>query len=159
MGKKEQFTKRKSICKMSLHLYRARQDPFEKFFSQAMQPFHVHSQSTDMTKHSPKMDLVENEKEYTLTCDVPGVEKENVDIKLDGKVLTVTVEKKEEKSGEDDKYHWQERFSGKTSRSIRLSDDVNFEGIKAKHESNGVLKVHIPKVDSEELGPTSIQIH
>jgi len=141
---------------MSLHFYRAKQqDPFEKFFSQAMQPFHTERP----TRQAPKMDLVEKDNEYTLTCDVPGVEKENVNVKLDGKVLTVTVEKNEEKKEEDEKFHWQERFYGKTSRSIRLSDDVDIAKISAKHENNGVLKVHIPKIAAEELEATTIPIH
>merc|ERR1712137_1409208 len=130
---KSKKRKKEKERKMSLHFYRAKQqDPFEKFFSQAMQPFHTERP----TRQAPKMDLVEKDNEYTLTCDVPGVEKENVNVKLDGKVLTVTVEKNEEKKEEDEKFHWQERFYGKTSRSIRLSDDVDIAKISAKHENN-----------------------
>merc|ERR1712137_205845 len=140
-GKSKKKRKKEKERKMSLHFYRAKQqDPFEKFFSQAMQPFHTERP----TRQAPKMDLVE---------------KENVNVKLDGKVLTVTVEKNEEKKEEDEKFHWQERFYGKTSRSIRLSDDVDIAKISAKHENNGVLKVHIPKIAAEELEATTIPIH
>ena len=96
-------------------------------------------------------DLCENDKAYMLTCDVPGVKKENINISFDNRTLIVTVNQEEE--SEDKKnYIRKENYSAQYSRSYYLADgDSN--SIKAKLE-NGVLRVIVGKINQVESKQT-----
>jgi len=104
---------------------------------------------------TPAVDIEEDEKYYLLTMDLPGLDKKEVDIKLDGEVLTVSGEKKEEKKETNKNYHRIERYYGKFQRSFRLNDDVNREQIEANFK-NGVLRLSLPK--TEKALPKQIEV-
>ena len=88
-------------------------------------------------------DIVEDEKEYVLSIDVPGVAKENINISFDDSYLTVNVTAKEETK--DDKYLRHEILSYDTSRSYYL-ENVDESSIKAKLEG-GVLTITVLKTE------------
>ena len=96
-------------------------------------------------------DLCENDKAYMLTCDVPGVKKENINISFDNRTLIVTVNQEEE-STDKKNYIRKENYSAQYSRSYYLADgDSN--SIKAKLE-NGVLRVIVGKINQVESKQT-----
>jgi HSP20 family protein len=104
----------------------------------------------------PNFDVEENEKSYLLTVDLPGVRQEDVKIDLNGRMLTISGERKREtKSDEKDKVQRFERSYGKFTRSFTLPETVDANNIAADLE-NGELKLTIPK--SEQAKPRSIQI-
>ncbi len=88
-------------------------------------------------------DLCENGKAYMLTCDVPGVKKENINISFENRTLTVSVKA----SDEEDKKNYirKENYSAQYSRSYYLADGDS-QNIKAKLE-NGVLRVIVGKIN------------
>jgi HSP20 family protein len=104
---------------------------------------------------TPAVDIEEDEKQYLVTMDLPGLDKKEVDIKLDGDVLTISGEKKDEKQENGKNYHRLERYYGKFERSFRLNEDVNKEQIEANFK-NGVLRIALPKV--EKAQPKQIQV-
>ncbi|XXQ36750.1 SHSP domain-containing protein [Plasmodiophora brassicae] len=98
-----------------------------------------------------KMEFKEKDKSYALTVETPGTSKDDVKLKIENGVLTVSAERKEEKVGEKEHVHFSERIYGQTSRSIRLPKNINADQVTAKYE-NGMLFVDIPK---REGTPTS----
>ncbi len=103
------------------------------------------------SKNFMASDLCENDKAYMLTCDVPGVKKENINISFENKTLTVAVKAEEEK--EDDKeYIRKEIFNAQYSRSYYLADGDG-ANIKAKLD-NGVLRVIVGKATKVETKQT-----
>jgi HSP20 family protein len=104
---------------------------------------------------TPAVDIEEDEKHYLVTMDLPGLDKKEVDIKLNGDVLTVSGEKKNEVKEEGKNYHRLERFYGKFQRSFRLNNDVNREQIEATFK-NGVLRLSLPK--TEKAQPKQIEV-
>lgn len=97
-----------------------------------------------------KTDVKENENDYELQVEVPGVSKENISIDYENGYVTIaakTNKSKDEKDKEGN-YIRCERYSGSYSRSYYVGD-VDRESIKAKLD-NGVLSIIVPKAKAEE---------
>lgn len=106
------------------------------------------------TAHPIKADVRENDKEYIVEADMPGVRKEDIRLELKDGVLTLGVEHKEEVNEEKDNYIRKERKYGSYSRSFSV-DGVEQENVYAKY-NDGVLTVTLPK--SEEVKPKTHRI-
>ena len=90
------------------------------------------------------LDVKETDTSYIIKADLPGVEKENIDIRLDNNMLTISSERKNERIDTSEKYHYFERSYGKSSRTICLSSKVDSEDIVASYK-DGVLHLIISK--------------
>lgn len=91
-----------------------------------------------------KVDVKESDGAYTVHAEVPGVRKEDIHVSLDGSVVTLRAEVKQEDSGKDDKMLRSERYFGSVSRSFQLPQDLDQTQAKAKYD-NGVLILTLPK--------------
>ena len=101
------------------------------------------------------VDIKENEKNYTVKADFPGVSKDDIDISVDNNVLTISAEHKDEaEEKEEGRIIRQERRYGKYSRSFNLGKNIDEASIKAEFD-NGVLTLVIPKGD---VAPAKKQI-
>jgi HSP20 family protein len=105
----------------------------------------------------PPMDLVEQDGEFVLRADLPGVGKDDVKIELDDNVLTVSGERHSEQKERKEGYYRFERASGSFSRSLTLPEGVDPEAIKANFD-NGVLEVRIPKPQQREPQRVAISV-
>ena len=103
----------------------------------------------------PAIDIRETPDALVLRADVPGMEKQNLEISLNGNVLTLSGERKREEQAEGEGWRRNERAHGRFERSIRLPDDVDGTKLDAAYE-NGVLTVTAPK--REERKPRTISI-
>jgi HSP20 family protein len=92
----------------------------------------------------PKFDVKENKRAYVLRADLPGVKDEDVDLSLNGNLLTVSGKRDDERREEGEQYYSVERSYGTFSRSFSLPDGIDAGGISADLKS-GVLTVQIPK--------------
>lgn len=99
------------------------------------------------------MDTLRREGEVVLRFDVPGVDPERIDVTVDHGVLTVTATREETSEGTEPVAR--ERYFGKVTRSVRLSDNLDTEAIEADNV-NGVLDIRIPV--REEAKPRKITI-
>lgn len=97
-----------------------------------------------------RMDLKENEHEYVINVDIPGVNKSDIDISLDGNNLVISAERNHEKEDNNDRFHRFERSYGKLSRNITLPVNSNKELINASY-IDGVLSMKIPKLNNNNL--------
>ena len=90
-------------------------------------------------------DIVDRGDYYELTCDLPGLSKDDIKVSLDENYLTINVDRKDEREETKDNYLLQERYSYNYSRRFDIRD-VDREKIKGNYK-NGVLKLELPKLD------------
>ena len=106
---------------------------------------------------APSVDIEEKTDRYLIKADLPGVARDDIEVKLENGILSIRGEKRSEKTTdqEDGKRHHTERFHGSFARSFTLPDAVRAEEIDASYR-DGVLSLTIPKAESEK--PKSINI-
>ena len=95
-----------------------------------------------------KLDVKENEKDFKVEAELPGVKKEELNIELNDGVLSISVNREEKKEEKRDNYIYKERRSGSMHRSIYLGD-VKADGVEAKFE-DGVLHLTVPKDENTQ---------
>ncbi|MFN4245925.1 MAG: Hsp20/alpha crystallin family protein [Brevinematia bacterium] len=93
---------------------------------------------------TPAIDVYETDKDVVIKAEIPGVNKEDIEIIVKDNFVHLKAEKKEEKEEKKESIHKIERFYGKVERVIPLPADVKSEEAKAEYR-NGVLEVRIPK--------------
>ena len=110
--------------------------------------------SRRLTGWEPRIDIDEDEKEFTVKADLPGIDPKDVDISLTENTLTIRghVESVREEQKE---YHRIERFEGQFYREITLPQGIDPDAIEASAE-HGVLTIRIPK--KEESHPKKISV-
>lgn len=98
---------------------------------------------------APSVDIFEEGDEVVVKADIPGVQKDDIDITITENSLTISGERKQEKKVKEKDFHRVERSYGSFSRSFRLPENVN--GAKAKATFNdGVLEVRLPKTKANK---------
>jgi len=102
------------------------------------------------TSYSPLMNIIETDKEYLVTLDLPGVEKKNVDVKMSNSILTISGTRNSSDKGGEETCILHEISHGVFCRSFELLSNIMEDKIKAKF-NNGVLNVTIPK--AKEVKP------
>jgi len=122
-----------------------------RFFDDFFNDFPMQSRENWM----PAVDILEKDGEMTLRCEIPGVSEKDIDLKLEGNVLTLKGEKKLEHEDNRDNYHRVESYYGTFSRSFTLPDTVDTDKIKADYK-NGILTVTIPH--KPEVRPREIPV-
>ncbi len=128
---------------------------FEDFFNDF--PF---SPLTPQTRDHwfPAVDILEKNGSLVLQAELPGFEEKDIDLKLEGNVLTLKGEKKMEQDEKKSNYHRVESFHGTFTRSFTLPDSINRDKITAEFK-NGILSVTIPhraEVQPRQI-PVSVQ--
>jgi HSP20 family protein len=106
---------------------------------------------------SPSADISETDKEYLIRAELPAVKKEDVKVTVDGGMITIEGERKQEQQEKNEKFHRVESFYGSFSRSFSLPDNVSMADIKCESKE-GVLTVHIPKNEPEKSKPIEIKV-
>ncbi|NRB10950.1 MAG: Hsp20/alpha crystallin family protein [Rickettsiaceae bacterium] len=121
-------------------------DALDRFFNDFRTPALSSLSESDDWSFLPKLDASETKTEYCLEFELPGIGKENVDIKISENDLIVQGKKESSKKEEDkDKnFFARERFYGSFQRSLTLPYDADKENIDAIFK-DGVLTVKIPK--------------
>ncbi len=104
---------------------------------------------------TPSVDIYETGNELVLTAEVPGVEEENIEIKIEDNTLSLKGERKFEKETKEENYHRIERSYGSFYRSFTIPRNVDQEKIKAEHDS-GVLRITMPK--KPESKPKTVKV-
>ena len=121
---------------------------FEGFFRPMRRP--------EMQGLVPAIDITERDNEYVLHAEMPGVNKDAIDITLADGTLTISAETRyENDEKEGDRLVRQERRYGKFSRSVRLGTQVNEKAVKANYK-DGILELVLPK--AEEVKPKKIAV-
>ena len=93
---------------------------------------------------TPEVSVFENDKLYTVMLDIPGVEKKDVNIEVEGSSLIVSGKREESNEKDMSIYYSQTRY-GNFSRTFNLPEEINVEKIGAKYK-NGTLILTLPKM-------------
>lgn len=92
-----------------------------------------------------RIDVNENDKEFVVQAEMPGVPKEDIHVSIDGNTVTLQAEvKQHDKQTEGERVLRSERYFGAVSRSFQLPADIDEAAARAKYE-NGVLLLTLPK--------------
>ncbi len=103
----------------------------------------------------PRVDVREKDGAYILEADLPGITEKDLDVKVDGNVLTISSKKDEEKKEEKNGYIVRERRSAAFRRSFVLPKNIDKAKIQAAFK-NGLLTLNIPKEPAAE--PKKIEV-
>jgi len=104
---------------------------------------------------SPSVDIYETENELVLKADLPDVDLKDVDVRVENLTLTISGERKFEKTGNEKGFHRIERSYGSFTRSFAVPNTFDTENVAASFK-NGVLTVKLPK--KEAAKPRTIKI-
>jgi HSP20 family protein len=104
---------------------------------------------------TPAVDIYEDENAITLKADIPGIDPNNLDIRVEGNTLQIKGERKFEKETKRENFYRVERAYGTFARSFTLPQNVQSDRIEANYK-NGELKIMLPK--SEDAKPKSIKV-
>lgn len=105
---------------------------------------------------SMSIDLVESDDEFVVTADLPGFERDEVEIQVTDHTLRIEAEHEEVTEESEEEYLRRERRHESMRRSIRLPDEVDKEGVSARMK-NGVLTVTLPRLEAEEARSIDIE--
>ena len=104
----------------------------------------------------PSVDVSEGKRDVVVKAEIPGVDKEGIDISLDGRLLAIRGEKKHEREESDEHYHRVESSFGIFKRVIELPADIDKNEVDAKYK-NGVLKIRLKKAKSADTKKIEIK--
>jgi len=139
-----------------LELHKSMNDLFDNFFEEKdfffKSPFGL--MKKDEWFKTLNVDVVEKDKEILVKADLPGLNEKNIQVNLDGNMLTIKGKKCEEKENKNGKYYLSERRCGNFSRTIPIQQDlIDQDKIKATFKK-GVLKLTLPKISGKETTAT-----
>ena len=129
------------------------QNQMNRLFDSALQTWPGDANGT--THWAPAADIYETEDALVVALDLPGVDPNLVDIRVENNVLTIRGERQFEEKQNKDNFHRVERSYGAFARSFTLSTFVDADKIRASYKA-GVLNINLPK--AEAVKPKRIQI-
>ena len=136
---------------------------FDVFSKEVDDLFHSFGLSTlgsvESCSYIAPAEVLESDNSYTINVELPGIDKEDVDISIsDNKTLVVSGKKEESKEENDGKIYFSEFCSGSFHREFRLPDIADKENIKALSK-NGILSITIPKREKEKPKEIKIEVN
>jgi HSP20 family protein len=104
-----------------------------------------------------KIDVKEQENGYLVHAEIPGVKKEDIQVSIDGAIVSISAERREEKDvKEGERVLRSERYVGKVSRSFQLAQEIDEAQVNAKY-TDGVLELALPKKAATQARRITIQ--
>ncbi len=125
-----------------------RRDGLDDLFNQ-MQRFaeEVQERGMNLADKGIPVDIQEDDETVTVTADMPGVEKEDINLKADEDGISITAEHEASVEEENEKYVRKERQRRTYQRTVKWPTDIDPESVTAHYE-NGVLKITADKEDT-----------
>lgn len=125
----------------------------------------VHANPLNFKKSSiwrPAIEVKQNDKNYKVKVQLPGVNKDDIEVELNNEFMTITAEIREEKEEKEEqtkneRYHTSEFRYGKYQRTISFDEPVKTEESSATYDK-GVLTITIPKVETKHKEPKRLEI-
>jgi HSP20 family protein len=106
---------------------------------------------------TPRVNVEETEGGFEITAEVPGMKKEEIDIEVQGDVLTIKGEKRLEKEVADKNFHICERSYGTFQRAFTLPENVKTDDIGAEYK-DGILRLLLPKVEPQKPKEIKVEV-
>jgi HSP20 family protein len=131
------------------------QDRLNRLFRESYNPERPEEALTT-TSLAPPVDIYEDEQNFTLMIEVPGIDEKDIDVRIEGNTLTVQGERKLEKEEKEENFRRVERRYGSFTRSFTLPGSVDPGQVSADYDK-GVLKIKLPK--KAEAKPQQIKVN
>lgn len=147
--------KPKNTWWITLHDLERFQDDINKVFN-TFSPESCKSNSLLEGKWTPAIDVYDSKDNIMVLVDIPGMNKEDIDVTIHGDTLTIKGEKKLKKDSKDDDYIRRERFYGNFNRTLSLQSSLDVNKVNAFY-MNGVLKLVLSKKEEEK--PKRIEVN
>jgi HSP20 family protein len=106
---------------------------------------------------TPGVEAFARDKEYVIRCDIPGIDPKDVSVKVEGRMLTITGERKAGEAVEDQRYWLRGITYGRFEQCVALPDDVDPEQVKATYR-HGVLEITIPLPVTKHSIPVTVEV-
>ncbi|MCD6735181.1 MAG: Hsp20/alpha crystallin family protein [Burkholderiaceae bacterium] len=120
-------------------------DPFAEVFPELFRGFFQPGRGAPGEALEIRVDVKESNGDYTVTAEIPGVKKEDIQVQIDGNRVSISAEvKRESEKKEGERVLRSERYYGSVARSFSLASDLDEAKAVAKYES-GVLTLTLPK--------------
>jgi HSP20 family protein len=127
----------------------------ERFLGRAPTPTGNGDEAVAMATWEPLTDITEDDKEFLVKVEVPGMNKEDVKVTVENGTLRITGERKTEKEEKNKKYHRIERCYGTFLRAFTLPEGADGTKINAEYK-DGMLAVHLPKTETAK--PKAVEV-
>lgn len=122
------------------------EDFFDRYSRSLAFPFARSSELFANGGWAPRVDVSENDKAFVIKAEIPGVNKDDVNVSLENGVLTLQGERRQEREEKGWRFHRVERAYGHFMRSFTLPGNVDASQLKASFH-NGLLEVDLPKLE------------
>lgn len=139
-------------------------DPFRELFSIQERMNRLFDETFSGTKigelggvWSPVVDVYETNSSIVLKAELPGIEKDDVTVEVDGSTLFLKGERRFEKDVKEENYHRMERFYGVFQRVFELPGIIDRDSISAKY-NDGVLEIRFPKTQEAGSKQTKVEV-
>lgn len=146
-------TVEKNIFSTLNEMERMMEEAFHRpFFSKSTLPFRqLFRELGSFGEITPSVDIFEEKGEVVVKAEIPGIRREDINVKLVGNKIIISGEKKTEEMVERKDYLRVERSHGSFNRILSLPEGVDAEHIKASYK-DGVLEVRLPKIGTKGAG-------
>jgi HSP20 family protein len=126
---------------------------FDRFFGRGLSgaPARVFD-----TMWVPSLDFSEDEKNYIVRLEAPGIPKDDLEVNLEGQILTISGRRNFEKEEQNEEYFWREREQGRFVRTVRLPSAVDASKVEATYD-NGVMAIRLPKAQGSTKSRITIK--
>ncbi len=119
--------------------------------------FGSYPNSDEQRDWSIPLDIVRDGDNLTVTASLPGVKPEDIDVTIEGGVLSIKADTTVDEEREDGGYVVRERRAGSFRRSLRLSESVDTDNVEPRYE-NGVLTINLPVAESKKAKHLSVAV-
>jgi HSP20 family protein len=131
------------------------QDRLNRLFRESYGP-EGREEALTSSSFAPPVDVYEDEHNVTLKIEVPGIDEQDIDVRIENNVLTVHGERKFEKEEKEENFRRVERQYGSFTRTFTLPTTVAAEKVSANYDK-GILKIALPK--KAEAKPKQIKVN
>ena len=135
-----------------------RWDPFRTFMGLTDSALPAPLDAADgQTRWVPAIDVFEKDESLVIRAEVPGVKREDIEVRVENGVLALSGERKRETEAEEKNAYRMERVHGSFSRRFRLSDSFDATKVDATYE-NGVLELRVPRSEKSRSRTVEIKV-
>jgi HSP20 family protein len=111
----------------------------------------------ELDVRAPAVDVFEEKDDIVVKAEIPGMDKDNIQVNLTDHTLTIKGEKKKEEEVKEENYFRSERSYGTFLRTVELPRDVHADKVKATFK-NGVLEVRMPKTEEAKAKEIKVKV-
>jgi HSP20 family protein len=131
----------------------------EDFFGRRTRPWWPERwfKTNELEVGAPTVDVYEEKDEIVVKAELPGIDKNNVEVKLTDDTLTIKGEKKKEEEVKEENYYRSERSYGSFLRTLELPKDVHADKVKASFK-DGILEVRMPKTEEAKAKEIKVKV-